>query len=41
VIARHFGWNNDDAEEIRIAAPMHDIGKIGIPDNILKEPDRK
>jgi len=38
LIARHLGWNDADAEEIRIAAPMHDIGKIGIPDHILKKP---
>lgn len=38
LIAQHLGWNGADAEEIRIAAPMHDIGKIGIPDHILKKP---
>ena len=38
LIAQHLGWNDADAEEIRIAAPMHDIGKIGIPDHILKKP---
>jgi len=38
LIAQHLGWSNADAEEIRIAAPMHDIGKIGIPDHILKKP---
>jgi putative two-component system response regulator len=25
---------------LRQAAPMHDIGKIGIPDNVLKKPGR-
>ena len=40
LIARHLGWSKDDAEEIRIAAPMHDIGKIGIPDYILKKPGK-
>lgn len=38
LIAQQLGWSNADAEEIRIAAPMHDIGKIGIPDHILKKP---
>lgn len=38
LIARNLGWKDADAEEIRIAAPMHDIGKIGIPDHILKKP---
>ena len=40
LIAKHLGWNEADAEEIRIAAPMHDIGKIGIPDHILKKPGK-
>jgi hypothetical protein len=26
------------AEEIRVYAPLHDIGKIGIPDSILLKP---
>lgn len=29
---------NDDAELIGIASPMHDIGKVAIPDEILKKP---
>jgi HD-GYP domain-containing protein (c-di-GMP phosphodiesterase class II) len=40
LIARHLGWSGEDADEIRIAAPMHDIGKIGIPDHILKKPGK-
>ena len=28
------------AEEIFNAAPMHDIGKIGIPDSILRKPGK-
>jgi putative two-component system response regulator len=27
-------------EEIYLAAPLHDVGKIGIPDYILRKPDR-
>ena len=38
LMVRHLGWSEADGEEIRIAAPMHDIGKIGIPDHILKKP---
>lgn len=30
----------DFLEDIRKAAPMHDIGKIGIPDNILQKPGK-
>jgi len=29
------GWVPESIEDIRLAAPMHDIGKIGIPDSIL------
>jgi putative two-component system response regulator len=34
------GLDDDDVEDLFIAAPMHDIGKIGIPDNILQKPGR-
>ena len=32
------GWGYDSANLLAQAAPMHDTGKIGIPDNILKAP---
>ena len=32
------GWNQDWVDQIRAAAPMHDIGKIGVPDAILQKP---
>ena len=35
VIAEAFGFSEHDTEIIELAAPLHDIGKIGIPDNIL------
>jgi len=35
VIAQHLGLNNQDADLIAAAAPMHDVGKIGVPDVIL------
>ncbi len=38
IIARARGWQEDAAEELRLAAPMHDVGKIGIPDHILLKP---
>jgi HD domain len=34
------GWDSARAANIRVAAPMHDIGKIGIPDAILLKPGR-
>lgn len=32
------GFNNDDIENIALAAIMHDVGKISIPDSILNKP---
>lgn len=40
VIARNLGWEQELIDAIRVAAPMHDIGKIGIPDYILKKPGK-
>ncbi len=35
LIAEKLGWSAEDCEMILFAAPLHDVGKIGIPDNIL------
>jgi len=35
IIAQTLGLDDKEAEQIKLAAPMHDIGKIGIPDTIL------
>lgn len=35
ILARRAGLDPDRCEEIRLASPMHDIGKLGIPDEIL------
>jgi two-component system response regulator RpfG len=40
VIAEHLGFSKDDADVIEMAAPMHDIGKIGIRDDILLKPGK-
>jgi putative two-component system response regulator len=40
LLARLAGLDGDAAEMMRIAAPMHDVGKIGIPDKILLKPGR-
>ena len=40
IIAEGYGFKNDELELIRHAAPMHDIGKIGISDNILLKPGK-
>ena len=34
------GWSPEEASLLAQAAPMHDTGKIGIPDSILKAPRR-
>lgn len=39
-IARASGWNVKKAGQLQFAAPMHDTGKIGIPDAILKKPGK-
>ncbi|MFQ5744514.1 MAG: HD domain-containing phosphohydrolase [Acidobacteriota bacterium] len=39
-MACRLGWGHRVAEEMRHAAPMHDVGKIGVPDNILLKPAR-
>ncbi|MCR5655762.1 MAG: HD domain-containing protein [Lachnospiraceae bacterium] len=40
MIAKKLGLPDEDCENLRKAALLHDIGKIGIPDSILKKPDR-
>jgi len=37
-IARRMGLNESTVEAILYASPMHDVGKIGIPDRILLKP---
>ncbi|WP_417552003.1 HD domain-containing phosphohydrolase [Marinomonas fungiae] len=39
-IASHIGLASDECDLIAISAPLHDIGKIAIPDNILLKPGR-
>jgi cyclic di-GMP phosphodiesterase len=38
LLARAAGWPAEEIELLRMAAPMHDVGKIGIPDRILLKP---
>jgi putative two-component system response regulator len=37
-MAESLGWGPESAHSIRVAAPMHDVGKVGIPDTILRKP---
>jgi putative two-component system response regulator len=38
ILARRLGWNDERSALLELAAPMHDTGKIGIPDAILRKP---
>ena len=38
VLARRCGVSDEDRSSLRLAALLHDIGKIGIPDHILSKP---
>jgi len=40
IIAAHLGLGAEEQELLLSAAPMHDIGKMGIPDHILLKPGR-
>ncbi|MBF0268700.1 MAG: response regulator [Alphaproteobacteria bacterium] len=40
LIAARLEFSEDEQERILLAAPMHDIGKIGIPDHILLKPGK-
>jgi len=39
-LARALGWDNEAVRQLRLAAPMHDVGKIAVPDRILLKPGR-
>jgi HD-GYP domain-containing protein (c-di-GMP phosphodiesterase class II) len=38
VVARHFGLSAEEIRRVRISALLHDVGKIGIDDRILRKP---
>lgn len=40
LIALELGFSETDADNLASAAPMHDIGKLGIPDAILCKPGK-
>ncbi len=39
-IARELGWSRERLETLEIGALVHDIGKIGVADSILRKPTR-
>jgi response regulator RpfG family c-di-GMP phosphodiesterase len=40
LFAEKYGLDPQQAELIKLASPLHDVGKIAIPDNILKKPGK-
>jgi len=40
LLAIEYGLTEEEAEVIKLASPLHDVGKIGIPDRILKKPGK-
>ncbi len=40
LLARKYGLGEAAAELLRVASPMHDVGKVGIPDAILNKPGK-
>lgn len=38
MMASHLGWKGAEIDHIRLAAMLHDVGKIGVPDAILLKP---
>ena len=39
-LAKAYGLPDEEAERLMFAAPLHDVGKVGIPDGILNKPAR-
>ena len=39
-MARELGWSGADLEMLEFAALLHDVGKIGVPDRILRKTSR-
>lgn len=40
LLARAHGMSPEEVESIRLTAPMHDVGKVAIPDSVLLKPGR-
>src|SRR5437773_7950697 len=39
-ISKLLGLSAEETKEIEIAAVLHDLGKVGVPDEILKKPGK-
>lgn len=40
LLAKLYGMSELDAEMIKLASPLHDVGKVGIPDSVLNKPGK-
>ncbi|GAB2686932.1 DUF3369 domain-containing protein [Aliiglaciecola aliphaticivorans] len=40
MLAKLYGLNDFESEMIKLASPLHDVGKVGIPDYVLNKPDK-
>ena len=40
LLAMHYGLDKKTSKLLKMASPMHDIGKVGIPDSILNKPGK-
>ncbi len=40
LLARQLALSTEDMERLQVGTPLHDIGKIGIPDAILRKPGK-
>lgn len=40
LLGKKSGMSEEDADRLKLASPMHDVGKIGIPDSVLLKPGR-
>ena len=38
VVAARLGWDEGDVEVLRLAAALHDVGKLAVPERILRKP---
>lgn len=40
IIAREVGYSNERTERLHLTGLLHDIGKVGVPDQVLNKPGR-
>lgn len=40
LIAKELGWSEEEIQNLKYTALLHDIGKIGVPDSVLNKPGK-